>query len=64
MDGPRTDRAAEGQGGSEPAGRIEAVDIARIMHAIPHRYPFLLIDRVVDVVPDRSAIGVKNVTVN
>lgn len=44
--------------------RIELVDIARIMEAIPHRYPFLLIDRVVDVELDRSAIGVKNVTIN
>ena len=34
------------------------------MHAIPHRYPFLMIDRVVDVVANQSAIGVKNVTVN
>jgi 3-hydroxyacyl-[acyl-carrier-protein] dehydratase len=34
------------------------------MHAIPHRYPFLLIDRVVDLVRNRSAIGVKNVSVN
>ena len=40
------------------------VDIAGIMHAIPHRYPFLLIDRVVDVRRDDSAIGVKNVSVN
>ncbi len=43
---------------------IDVVDIARIMHAIPHRYPFLMIDRVVDVVRDRSAIGIKNVSVN
>ena len=43
---------------------IELVDIARIMHAIPHRYPFLMIDRVVDVVRNRSAIGIKNVSVN
>ena len=39
-------------------------DIARIMHAIPHRYPFLMIDRVVEVVRDRSAIGIKNVSAN
>ena len=45
-----------------PAARL--VDIARIMHAIPHRYPFLLIDRVVDLVRDRSAVGIKNVSVN
>lgn len=44
--------------------RTDVLDIARIMHAIPHRYPFLMIDRVVDVVPDQSATGVKNVTVN
>jgi len=43
---------------------IGTVDIARIMHAIPHRYPFLMIDRVVEVVRDRSAIGIKNVSVN
>ena len=47
-----------------PDTAIEVIDIARIMHAIPHRYPFLMIDRVVDVVPNRSAIGIKNVSVN
>ena len=34
------------------------------MHDIPHRYPFLMLDRVVDVVLNTSAIGVKNVSVN
>lgn len=43
---------------------VEPYDIARIMQAIPHRYPFLLVDRVVDVVPDVSAVGIKNVTIN
>jgi len=43
---------------------VDVVDIARIMHAIPHRYPFLMIDRVVDVVPGKSAVGIKNVSVN
>ena len=52
-----TDAAAIGEEG-------EVLDIARIMHAIPHRYPFLMIDRVVDVVRDRSATGIKNVSVN
>jgi 3-hydroxyacyl-[acyl-carrier-protein] dehydratase len=42
----------------------ETVDIARIMHAIPHRYPFLLIDRVIELVRGKSCIGVKNVSVN
>ncbi len=43
---------------------LAVADVARIMQAIPHRYPFLMIDRVVDVVPDQSAIGIKNVSVN
>jgi len=43
---------------------VPLVDIARIMHAIPHRYPFLMIDRVVDLVRNVSAVGVKNVSVN
>ena len=40
------------------------VDIAGIMQAIPHRYPFLLIDRVVDLIKNVSAVGIKNVTIN
>src|ERR1700758_2614125 len=40
------------------------IDIASVLHSIPHRYPFLMIDRVVDLVPNRSAIGIKNVSVN
>ena len=48
----------------EPGTTIDLIDIQRIMHAIPHRYPFLLIDRVVDVVLNESAVGVKNVSVN
>jgi len=47
-----------------PEDVVGTVDIARIMHAIPHRYPFLLIDRVEDLVRNRSATGVKNVSVN
>jgi 3-hydroxyacyl-[acyl-carrier-protein] dehydratase len=40
------------------------IDIERIMQMIPHRYPFLMIDRVVDVVPDATAVGIKNVSIN
>lgn len=43
---------------------IGVFDIAKIMHAIPHRYPFLLVDRVVDLVKNESCIGIKNVTIN
>src|ERR1700761_8409900 len=42
----------------------EVIDILRVMKALPHRYPFLLIDRVVDLIRNVSAIGVKNVSVN
>jgi 3-hydroxyacyl-[acyl-carrier-protein] dehydratase len=34
------------------------------MEMIPHRYPFLLVDRIQDIVPDESAVGVKNVSIN
>ncbi|MCK5295829.1 MAG: 3-hydroxyacyl-ACP dehydratase FabZ [Alphaproteobacteria bacterium] len=40
------------------------VDVNRIMEMIPHRYPFLMIDKVVDIVEDNSATGIKNVTIN
>ena len=42
----------------------ESLDIEEIIQAIPHRYPFLMIDRVIDVIPDVSAIGLKNVSIN
>ena len=50
----------------QPVARVvvDTIDIFRIMQMIPHRYPFLMIDRVVDLVPDRSAIGIKNVSIN
>jgi len=40
------------------------IDVAEIMQMIPHRYPFLLIDKVTKIVPDETAVGIKNVTVN
>ena len=40
------------------------IDYAEIMRRIPHRYPFLLIDRAEDFVPYKSIVGVKNVTFN
>ena len=43
---------------------VNQIDIMRIMELIPHRYPFLLVDRIVDVVPGESAVGIKNVTMN
>jgi 3-hydroxyacyl-[acyl-carrier-protein] dehydratase len=51
-------------GARAEAGAGITIGIERIMQMIPHRYPFLMIDRLVDVVPDKSATGIKNVTIN
>lgn len=40
------------------------IDIQQIMKMLPHRYPLLLIDRLMDIVPNESATGLKNVTIN
>lgn len=40
------------------------IDITRIMEMIPHRYPILLVDRLLELVPGESAVGLKNVTLN
>lgn len=40
------------------------IDITEIMDLIPHRYPFLLVDKVVEIDPNKSITGIKNVTVN
>lgn len=49
---------------SAATGSGDVADIMRVMEMIPHRYPFLMIDRVVDILPDESAVGIKNVTIN
>ncbi len=41
-----------------------AMDIGRIMDILPHRYPFLLVDRIIEVEGDRRIVGIKNVTIN
>jgi len=43
---------------------LDAVDINRIMQLLPHRYPFLMVDRIRDIDGNKSAIGIKNVTIN
>ncbi|TKD50764.1 3-hydroxyacyl-ACP dehydratase FabZ [Sphingomonas baiyangensis] len=43
---------------------IGPLDIQRVMAALPHRYPMLLVDRVEEIVPDRSIRAVKAVTIN
>lgn len=46
----------------QPIGKT--LDVNRIKELIPHRYPFLMIDKLIDVVPDVRATGIKNVTIN
>lgn len=43
---------------------VPYIDINRIMKMIPHRYPILLVDRILEYVPGESAVGLKNVTFN
>jgi len=41
-----------------------SMDIGRIIEVIPHRYPFLLVDRIIEIIDGRKIIGLKNVTIN
>ncbi len=43
---------------------VPAMDIGRIMDVLPHRYPFLLVDRIVEIEGDKRIVGIKNVTIN
>jgi 3-hydroxyacyl-[acyl-carrier-protein] dehydratase len=43
---------------------LDSLSIQNLLTLLPHRYPFLLIDRIVDIQGDESAIGIKNVTMN
>lgn len=43
---------------------LQALDIHDILRSLPHRFPFLMIDRIIDIDGDDSAIGIKNVTYN
>jgi UDP-3-O-[3-hydroxymyristoyl] N-acetylglucosamine deacetylase/3-hydroxyacyl-[acyl-carrier-protein] dehydratase len=47
-----------------PARSPEYWDIASIMEIMPHRYPFLLVDRIIDLQPGKTVTGIKNVTIN
>jgi 3-hydroxyacyl-[acyl-carrier-protein] dehydratase len=48
----------------EVVSKVEAADIAAILKMLPHRYPFLMVDRVTDIRGDEYGIGIKNVTFN
>ena len=49
---------------TETAMPTKTLDITRIMQLLPHRYPFLLIDKMVDLDGEQSGTGIKNVTIN
>jgi 3-hydroxyacyl-[acyl-carrier-protein] dehydratase len=49
---------------TEMPKKLESADILKILDLLPHRYPFLLVDKIVDIDGDESCIGIKNVTMN
>ncbi|WP_442756648.1 3-hydroxyacyl-ACP dehydratase FabZ [Methylocystis sp. JAN1] len=50
--------------GTEADATLESVDILGILRALPHRYPFLLVDRITNIRGDEFGVGIKNVTIN
>lgn len=48
----------------ETAGELGTLQIQDVLACLPHRYPFLMIDRIIDINGDDSAVGIKNVTFN
>jgi len=42
----------------------KTIDIGGILERLPHRFPFLMVDRVLDVVPGKSIVAIKNVSIN
>lgn len=55
---------SEHESGEDAAGPSLPWDVRRIMGYLPHRYPFLLVDRVIAIEPGKSIRAVKNVTIN
>ncbi|WP_152048182.1 3-hydroxyacyl-ACP dehydratase FabZ [Aureimonas psammosilenae] len=49
---------------SQETTTLESIDILKILELLPHRYPFLMVDRIVGIDGDRRAVGIKNVTAN
>jgi 3-hydroxyacyl-[acyl-carrier-protein] dehydratase len=49
---------------AEVATTLETADISLILKTLPHRYPFLMVDRIIGIRGDEAAVGIKNVTAN
>jgi len=54
----------EGEDARHQRKELGTADITRILKLLPHRYPFLLVDKIIEMDGDNSAIGIKNVTIN
>lgn len=50
--------------GANESTELSAMSLAEILKALPHRYPFLMIDKIVKIDRDETAVGIKNVTFN
>jgi 3-hydroxyacyl-[acyl-carrier-protein] dehydratase len=61
---PKKPRTSEAKGMDKPVKDLQSADIAAILQMLPHRYPFLLVDRVIDIRGDEHGVGIKNVTMN
>lgn len=64
MEGPYAKATASDSHSEEPEAAIRTMDIHRVLSLLPHRYPFLLVDRVIDFHPDDYLVAIKNVTYN
>jgi 3-hydroxyacyl-[acyl-carrier-protein] dehydratase len=49
---------------SDETRKLDSADIVQILALLPHRYPFLLVDKIIEMDGDNSCIGIKNVTFN
>jgi 3-hydroxyacyl-[acyl-carrier-protein] dehydratase len=49
---------------SEVKATLQTADVQKLLSLLPHRYPFLLIDKIINIEGDNSATGIKNVTIN
>ena len=49
---------------NKPVTRLEVAEIEDVLRMLPHRYPFLMVDRVIDIRGDEHGVGIKNVTIN
>ncbi len=49
---------------TDSAPKLGTADIVKLLKLLPHRYPFLLVDKIIDMDRDESAVGIKNVTIN